>query len=366
MTTTFLLLFIVSAIGWYIYNAQSSAFSAIAHIGQHLTTSLYNELFNLNSREVSFILTTGQPGALRYIHIGLLLLMQFFIGIGILKLIIDRPQKQVYGEYGTFALASFSFLLVCIVVPFLTDYSSVERLYTIVLLFLAPFSISGGELFLGLTWKKLKLGWKRIGLSLLRISSLTIKQVKALPTAVSTGSPSNQLNQRNTWQGLLALLLIALFLFASDFVYAIAEPGTSNITHPLDAGSDYLYSWFSPPEISGALWLLERMNSQIQVWVDDSGRSLFAAYRGYEFAHFITVQDKSLTGKYQVPDDAYVFLRKYNIDHGVVIAIIPNDLSWKRQAAVVNIDAIVSLDNRSKIYSNGSAVVYKDTKANYK
>ncbi|MGD0855803.1 MAG: DUF2206 domain-containing protein [Dehalococcoidia bacterium] len=366
MTTTFVLLFIVSALGWYIYNAQSSTFSAIAHIGQHLTASLYNELFNLNTREASFILTAGQPGALRYIHIGLLLLMQFFIGIGILKLIIARPRKKVYGEYDIFALACFSFLLVCIVVPFLTDYSSVERLYTIALLFLAPFCISGGELFLGLTWKKLNLGWKRLGFRFQRVSRLTTSDATAPPTGVSTDSLPHQLNQTQTWQGILALLLIALFFFASEFVYAIAEPGTSFITHPLDAGSDYLYSWFSPPEASGALWLLDRMDSKTQVWFDDSGRSLFAAYRGYEFGHYITVQDKSLKGKYPIPDGAYIFLRKYNINHGVIIAIIPNDLSWKRQQTVVNIDDIVSLDNRNRIYYNGGAVIYKDAQGNIK
>ena len=337
LTNGFVVLFVVSVLAWYIYTSRSVLFIALLDTGQHVLGSLVSELFNPQSREVVFISAQMLGGALHEIERGLVLLVSFFIAVGILDLLLHRKQVKFHEEYIAFALVNFAVLVGCVIIPAFSDTTSVERIYSLTLLFLAPFCILGGAVF-----------FKLLGMIPKYI------QRRVYHIGQTDGIQGRYLND------ILAILLVALFLFSSGVPYAVA--GESRLRSTLDTSGGNIWAWFNHKEISGGLWLLSNMDESEELYCDDSGRRVFVAYRGTAFAKSFVIDEEDQKLRDPVSEYGYIYLRGFNISNRVVLTTVQTRGSYKRTVVEVNMDHLITLDDRNKIYTNSGAEVYKDMK----
>lgn len=358
VSINFFVLFVTLSISWYLYNAQSSLLESMINVGTHISSSLITGFINLQSREVTYILTTGIPGSIRYAHVFLLLLMQLFIGIGILKLIFERRFKVLQNDYSLLSVISLLFLICCILVPLLSDSMGLERLYIIVLFFLAPYVMSGGELGLTIFFGIIKRGIGNIH-NLISKCPFSKQPSHCPPMHDMSSTNCCQLHNHNICFIISSIAVIGLFLFASGFVYSVS--GQSYSSPALNTEHSYKAAWFTYPEEAAGYWLLDRMQQSNEVWVDDSGRNFFLAYRESDFTNQFTVDKVALESDKQIPLGAYIYLRKYNLEHGTVLCVISTteSVAWKRYIKEVKINNIFDQDRTNKIYINSYSVIYK-------
>jgi uncharacterized membrane protein len=149
ITPTFVSLFAITAISWYMYVSSSSAFNSLINLGKHIMNSIYADLFNPQAAEGFGLLTVEMPSAsyqiLRILHF----VTQFLILVGFISSL--RAGFKIHGakineEYSLFALFSLLMLAGSIIVPnFIGGISiTLDRVYPFLLLFLSPFCIIGG------------------------------------------------------------------------------------------------------------------------------------------------------------------------------------------------------------------------------
>lgn len=144
---TFVALFIIFALSWYIYTAKSFNFISIILIGAHISGS-FTDLFNPQTAQGLYALTVDISLPLHNIAKYLNLLFQLFIGIGVLlslyKLIITPEIIKFKREFMIFAIVALFILFMSIALPYFSSALNETRLYHITLFFLAPFTVIGG------------------------------------------------------------------------------------------------------------------------------------------------------------------------------------------------------------------------------
>ncbi|MEM2145593.1 MAG: DUF2206 domain-containing protein [Candidatus Jordarchaeaceae archaeon] len=162
MTKTFVGLFFVMSIAWYIYVSNATTFESFVLIGNHIYNSIYAEFFELESREGAVRKLLGLEPALsiwRQIGYGYYLLTQFFILVGLLALVRALVKGKRYLNFNDVHVA-FSFVnvlwLAAALLPHFSSYMGISRLYHVMLFFLSPFCILGGKAFFKYTLKKVK------------------------------------------------------------------------------------------------------------------------------------------------------------------------------------------------------------------
>lgn len=150
--TTYLSLYIVLAISWYMHVSQGSAFESILNIGNHIISNI-QDLFNPEAAEGLRMLTYTTPilsyKILKILH----LFTDFFIVFGFISVAYHklRGGEEIFSEeFFSFSIPSLSFLLFSIIFPYFIGMGSMsfQRIYTIVLFFLAPFCIIGVTRFM--------------------------------------------------------------------------------------------------------------------------------------------------------------------------------------------------------------------------
>ena len=150
--TTYLSLYIVLAISWYMHVSQGSAFETVLNIGNHIISNI-QYLFNPEAAGGLHALTYTSPilsyRILKVLH----LFTDFFIVFGFISVAYHklRGNEEIFcEEFFSFSIPSLGFLLLSMVLPYFTGVGSMgfQRIYTIVLLFLAPFCIIGVTRFM--------------------------------------------------------------------------------------------------------------------------------------------------------------------------------------------------------------------------
>ena len=144
ITSSFILLFLVFSLTWYMYISSSYTFDIIIQIGNHIINSIFTDFLNPEKVEgLRLALSEGRPTLLSIVHRALNYANQFFIILGFATVILYKKLK-VDEEYILFSGLSLLLLIVGISVPFFASSISMSRLYHITLFFLAPFCIVGG------------------------------------------------------------------------------------------------------------------------------------------------------------------------------------------------------------------------------
>src|SRR3989304_6649884 len=320
----FIFLYIIFALTWYIYVADSSIVLTIAKIGNHIKESIF-ELFNPNSVEGMNTIVRKEVSPMREITKYLNIITQFFIMIGIFmiakyKYIFEKMKLnfQFQKNYMNFSYTNMMILILGIIVPFVASSLNTTRLYHIALIFLAPFSIIGG---LTLTYL-INIGVK---------NSLTM----------------------------LSIFFAIFLLFNTGFMYVIkAEPSASiSLNYTADN-----YARFSESEVTTAIWIKEtKANKNDSKVYSDAYRDLLlssmignSTSRKVERNYLVGNENEEEIITQPVQNN-YIFLGNENIMNGKM-TLLTRD--YKRiKIDFKNSTFYNKILNMSKIYDTGDTQI---------
>ncbi|GAI04285.1 unnamed protein product [marine sediment metagenome] len=159
------------------------------------------------------------------------------------------------------------------------------------------------------------------GVSKLFKSGLSrLKATKKLALAASANG-NNSIYLR-----FLALaILIPYFLFTSGFLFEVTG---SELYGVYEAPSSWALSSyrldmpvFNQKEVDAAFYLVERIDNEMPVYGDEHGRLLL-------LEHFHG-QVQSIPASGEVPQDAYIFLRTWNIEKGEIMTTERRIQGWR-------------------------------------
>ena len=245
----------------------------------HLTIVTLNNLINVsflflfNPKALEAVgIVTSEKSFLRTIALVLHLIIEFFIGVGILLLITRRTEMKFKENYGLFSVMSFLMLILVLTVPFLAGALNPERFYQIALILLSIFFV---------------VGWIGIFILLNRIfrSKWTINSVY------------------HTSLKFLAIFLAISLIFNSGVVYELAgdKPTSMSLHSTMDGPK------FNTMEVTGAQWITNyRTNNRVYA---DSYR--FLILNGYiQYNKSEQINNNSLTNP-----SSYIYVGTYNIEN---------------------------------------------------
>jgi len=341
-------IYLVFALGWYGGIAQGTALNTIKNIGHSQHSLLSTELpelvkpassskfFEPTEREaligtalgLDFASVSGLQKGFRVLQY----ITELFIVVGFFRLILKPKGFKFKSEYIALTIVAALILLACIVLPRFSSYLNVSRFYHLSLFLLAPLCILGGEgiweriqkLFCsGLPWLKLKRGLA------LSANSVTHNSVY--------------------FRFLVLAVLIPYFLFNSGFIYEVS--GFNKPLSPALSGYRTDMSVFNEREAEAAIWLSHNLPSDSIVYADAYGERVLWE-RLYD-----QVAEVPISG--EVPEDAYIFLRTWNIDKQEVVVVERGGV--QRIYSHVSLSNMPVLANRFEyskvIYSNGGAKI---------
>jgi len=302
---------------WYIYNSSSVIFRISANLFEQIISAILFELFDIESTQALYILLSGQKTILHDITKILHITMQILITIGFVKVTINKIRDKLSYDFVMLSASGCLIAFATIIVPFLSSAINTTRMYHIVLIFLAPFSVIGfNHLFT-------------------RIFS-----------------------QKNTLQ-IFSIFLSIFLLFNTGFMYEISaiDKSIANPYWALSNGSSrdrlVLYNSYTPvEEIESAKWLSLYRESNDVVYSDTD--RLLNAYA------LLPPEEISELWKFNnnLESNYYVYLRKLNIYDGLITG-------WTTPQGIKTFNSTETIPRLIKdlnlIYSNGGSLIFKST-----
>ena len=341
ITLTFVILFSVLVYFWYTYNSSSSAFSSVVHIGNHIVGSISTDFLTPDSTQPLQILQNGTISPLRSIEKYLDFLSQFFIFIGIFKLIIKRKSINMDKEYVIFCFIMFIVLIAGIIIPYFGSALDSSRLYQISLIFLAPICIIGGIEFFRII-SKLIISFN----NKFKVRSLQILDI----------SFNGRFKVRSLH--ILAIFLVIFFLFNSGLVYQLAQDHpmsislSTNISDLNDKSIYYTNLNTFEEDIYGAQWLNRSYNNNT-LYTDYISRNIIN-YGGLEFYESVGNRTQFISPNItNLGKNSILYLGYANNIGDVMRYYSLNESYAFNKSDIGNL-----LNNLNLIYSNGGVEVY--------
>ena len=351
ITATFVILYFVMAVSWYMYVSSSTAFNAIVNIGDHVYNSIYTDFFNPVAREGSVMSAIGMhepaPSLARYINRYIFHATQLFIIIGVIRLLIQRNKMKFEREYIALTLVSTVIIFMCIMLPFFSGKLHMDRIYLILLLFLSPFCILGGEtVFKGI-------------LKSFRFVSSRFKQKQARASdqrwySKQDNGYSDATSNINKIHVLLVfIVLIPYFLFNTGFVWEVTGDAPTSISLSMErmrkssdenATISFIGWYIYEQNVFSARWLSKSMDKKKPVYSDKYSYWCILPSYGMIFP------SRVLGNTTRIRDNSYIYLNNRNIVDG---------LMYIRRVNIYNTTEISPpLWENDKIYSNGDSEIY--------
>ena len=309
VTLTFILLYLVFAVGWYMYVSGSYVHMAAVSIGRHIASSIFTELLNPKSSEGAFIIISETLSPLHDIAKYLHLLTQFFIVVGVLAVLLKRVKTEFKEEFILFSVTYLAIDIAGIVVPYFASSVNTTRLYQMTLIFLSPFCVIGGVVFCRTVCK------------VLRIYELNTETIL----------------------GILSVFFAIFLMFNSGFIYEIAGdvPSSISLNNTVD------YPRFCSREVSCAKWL-QTIKARDITYAD--------AYRWLLIASLNWDEARMLPRKINdIQRNSYIYLGNFNVANNSLL------IQYKEGAIrkFTYVDTDIIAKKRNKIYDNCGAQVYR-------
>ncbi|MDP2836335.1 MAG: DUF2206 domain-containing protein [Methanobacteriaceae archaeon] len=307
LNKTFIGLLLVFSISWFIYASHSSIFINVVTIGGNILTSLTDILNPSTSQGYNII--QSQFSLLKSIEKYLYLIIQCFIGIGILSLFKNKI-PHMDKEYKLLSIASFLVALFGIVLPFFASALNSDRLYHITLFFLAPFFIIGLK-------ESLKI-----------IRSLSRKKIN--------------LNKKTYY--LAAILLISLFLFSSSLIYQISDQSKVG-RFALDKNVDFL--WINDQEMGSINWINNYRSYDTKIYADMNKAVIIRGTTND------ALEIQSWNVKYfTLLNNSYLYLGSYNLQNNQYAINFENKINYMDS---FGFDVNTKMN---KIYDNNGSMIF--------
>jgi uncharacterized membrane protein len=323
LTLNSVLLYVIMGLAWYMYASGSSVFSSIVYIGNQIQNSIFTEFLSPATKDQSISMALGLGG---YPSFGYFIsaivfdVAQFFIIVGILKVVIRQKGTKLNREYTAFSFTCLIVLLLAIVLPHFASSLEVIRVYHILLFFLAPFCIVGGKAFYG-------------------VLSRLITHSKQLTLNKDVGLP------------FVSMILVIFFLFQTGFIFEVTDDVPLSYVLSYD---NFAYEYVYKQDFIGAMWMAEHFNDKITVYGDFGQMRFYGEFPSDDLKlKSFPVSD---TGDIRISEGNAIYLRYGNI--------LSNKLYTGRSfrpghEAVIALGNLTSLDSKSKIYNNGGSEVWQ-------
>jgi uncharacterized membrane protein len=342
LTGNFIILFIVFALAWYWYTASGAGINTILHFGQHIASTV-GEFFNPVAREslvgtatgADFVAVSNLGRSFRVFQY----ITQIFVIIGFIRLLFEPRGLKFRAVYVSLTMLSALILFLCIVLPYFSAHMEVERFYHFCLFLLSPLCVLGGEAI----WQNLS--------RLFKAGSTRLKFRGWLAPPFNFGSPSP-----NYLRFFTLGVLIPYFLFNTGFIFEVARSELYNVvdTPSSNALSSYRLDMITCNYRENAVveWIPDVVDKKLPIYGDRYG------YLSVRFTLY--QQSRMFPGDAaKIPEDAYIFLRTWNIDKNEVVVLIAHGehIRFKH----ISIDDLPGLSRviagKNLIYNNGGAQV---------
>jgi len=360
-------IYLVFALGWYGGIAQGTALNDIKNIGQSQYSLVSEELPKvIKPSRPSEPTGPSQPGeprrklfdptereALVGTALGLdfasasplgkgfrifQYLTELLIVLGFFRLVLRPKGLRFRAEYVALSIVAALILFACIALPRFSTYLQVTRFYHISLFLLAPLCILGGEAI----WQ----GTSRLAKSV----SSRLKPRRGLVLS------SNPRDNNLAYLRFFALaILIPYFLFNTGFFFEVtsSQQFAVNDSPSSVALSSYRLDMpvFSQEEAEAAFYLRQVMDDDALAYADRWGRNIL-----YDqlFGQVAELPDSG-----EVPEDAYIFLRTWNVEKQEILVVVFHRVRTGKEFKHVNLNEMPALlEGRRLIYDNGGAQIW--------
>jgi len=331
--TTYLSLYIVLAISWYMHVSEGSVFETILNIGNHIISNI-QYLFNPEAAEGLRMLTYTTPflsyKILKILH----LFTDFFIVFGFISVAYHklRGREEIFSEeFFSFSIPSLGFLLLSIALPYFTGMGfsmGFQRIYTIVLFFLVPFCIIGVTRFMRDIEKVFTISLRKLDLRF------------------------------------LAIFFAIFLLFNSGWVTEVTKEYIGSVAisqarikccGTVKEKASLYNTYFAEEDVFSARWL-SKYAVGTKVSSDFYATRVLHSYapdmflgkgdpRGGDLLTNNTIKE--------LEEGTYIYLRKLNWEDGIMTKFChEKDWIWNTQ------DILPTLNSMNKIYSNGGSVIF--------
>lgn len=330
LSLTFVMFFVTLSLAWYFYTSSSASFNALVHILDNIYSSISGEILKPESTQGLNLLLSEQTTLLQNITKYLNLIAQFFISIGIIKLLF---RKTIFSkEYKVFALVNFSILILSIILPYFSSSFGTTRLYHITLIILSPLCIFGG-------------------LFVIDILSAVLKRIKNI-----------SLDKKQSLK-ILAVFLVILFYFNSGVVYELAQSQSKSLSLSQERIKNYgnikqkvqFYStYINDQDYYGARWTAEHRENYLII-SDFTSVNYLISYGGMGMASRDQLSSEKLKS---VPsaDHYYIYLGFLPTKYGVGLSVNPEG---GRKTDIINITGNeVIFNSTDRIYDNGGSELF--------
>jgi uncharacterized membrane protein len=315
ITVGMVVFFFVVMFAWYIYTSGAATFDSILEVGDYVYRQI-GDFFNPAARGETVLRGLGlevPPTVWNAISRFFAYLTEALIVLGFVGLVTKRVRARMENEFFIFSLIGMAFLAMLILVPGLANTLNMTRFYHVLLFFLAPFFVLGGEFIVGLFSRR----------------------------------------EREFFvSALLLVVLVPYFLFQTNFVYEVV--GGDSWSVPLSGyrmSALRLYGHYGFTDaysVFGARWLSETVDVDDSVFYSDDASRLYVL-----IAYGLIVLGKySLNNVTVVAGNGVVYLSTLNVVYGVVPS---GQLSWNTS------ELSFIFDDLSLIYNNEQCVVYQNT-----
>ena len=345
--------YLVVTLAWYGGMAGGTALNTIQNIGHGQYSLLAGELpgviapgsklFDPAEREIiigtalglDFASASGLGKGFRIFQY----LTELFVVVGFLWMIFKPRSFKFKLEHVALSVIAALILLACIVIPRFSAYLLVERFYHITLFLLAPLCILGGEAI-----------WRGIS----KLASPVSCRLKA--KGVLSSLPHSSENSLGYLRFFTLAILIPYFLFNTGFFFEVT--GSQQFAVGDSPSSMALSSYrldmavFSQEDAEAAVYLRQIMDDDDLVYADQWGSLILCAQ--------LLEQVGILSDSEEVPDDAYIFLRTWNVDKQEILVLVFHTVKIygiQTEFKHINLSEITSLlDERRLIYDNGAQI----------
>lgn len=349
LTGTFICLYVVMALSWYIYTADSKSFSNIVLVGQ-TTYNNITDFFHAGTREVSTLKLLGLGQSESFLHsvsVYFYRITLFFIIVGVLRLLVKRKMMKLEPEYYVMTLLSSILLIICVALPYFAGFLNMDRIYHVTLFFLSPLCILGGQSLFRWLFTLPKAAWIKMR-SMIGRWKLTI--------------PTRGYSVSHTYTNLVVLLvLIPYFLFSSGFIYEVAQDKGPTSISLSQAGfersnidkvvvsfhSEYVFT----SDVVSARWLSNFRTEEGTIYSDDPSKWYILPNYALIFPSEVIYPETEVEG------GSYIYLSNLNVVKSLMHVPVKNEPPSSKQAYNYATSYISPLLT-AKIYSNGESEVY--------
>ena len=320
ISSTFVLLFIVFTLTWYMYVSSSYTFNAIVGIGDHIAANIF-ELFNPEEVQALHMIAKKTSSPLHSVDKYFHLITLFFISVGVLALLLKCSGMKFEREYSTFSLMFFAICLVSLAVPLTSRQLGTARAYHITLFFLAPFCVIGYITVFKMMSRVVKASWtdQRVR------SSLKV----------------------------LSVFLAIFLLFNTGLVYEVAKDNPASIS--LNSTINHPRFHFNDQDVYGAQWLVNMAENESKIYVGTYERFIL-----YDFVRDMYKVIKFHNDTKRVSHNSYIFLGLLNVREDEVVVVKKEAKGFSQTYPKLSNSTFYNkvIIHAAKIYDNGNAQVY--------